>query len=300
MSPPTERSQRDRPFVTRNHISFSRFLQFAIVASLLLAGFCTSSDALPPAPAAQPSKVPAQNTYIEQTQGKGYRFERDGWIYVHLEGSPLEIGYQHGYLLAPEVAEAFATVRLEMTHDTGKDWDFFRHVAHQMLWPKIDSEYQQELRGMVNGLRVGGTNLDLDDLVAFNAFSELPDYYVPWLDSQEHKRLSMHETPEHCSAFVATGSWTKNHDIVMAHSNWTTYMEGSRWRIIFDIVPRSGYRILMDGFPGVIASDDDFGVNSAGMMITETTISNFHGWDPTGKPEFVRARKGHAVCGFDR
>jgi hypothetical protein len=47
----------------------------------------------------------------------------------------------------------------------------------------------------------------------------------------------------------------------------------------------------MDGFPGVIASDDDFGVNSAGMMITETTISNFHGWDPNGKPEFVRARK---------
>ena len=132
---------------------------------------------------------------------------------------------------------------------------------------------------MVNGLRVQGTNLDLDDLVAFNAFSELPDYYVPWLSSQEHKRPSTHETPEHCSAFVATGSWTKNHDIVMAHSNWTTYMEGSRWRIIFDIVPRSGYRILMDGFPGVIASDDDFGVNSAGMMITETTISNFHGWD---------------------
>jgi hypothetical protein len=268
------------------------FLRLAVVTALLLAGVCIAPGTLPPARAEQPSKAPPQNTYIEQTQGKGYRFERDGWIYVHLEGSPLEIGYQHGYLLAPEVAEAFATVRLEMTHDTGRDWDFFRHVAHQMLWPKIDSEYQQELRGMVNGLRVQGTNLDLDDLVAFNAFSELPDYYVPWLSSQEHKgKTSTRETPEHCSAFVATGSWTKNHDIVMAHSNWTTYMEGSRWRIIFDIVPRSGYRILMDGFPGVIASDDDFGVNSAGMMITETTISNFHGWDPNGKPEFVRARK---------
>ena len=47
----------------------------------------------------------------------------------------------------------------------------------------------------------------------------------------------------------------------------------------------------MDGLPGIIASDDEFGVNSAGMMITETTISRFHGWDPNGKPEFVRARK---------
>jgi len=26
-----------------------------------------------------------------------------------------------------------------------------------------------------------------------------------------------------------------------------------------------GYRILMDGFPGVIASDDDFGINSDGF-----------------------------------
>ena len=95
----------------------------------------------------------------------------------------------------------------------------------------------------------------------------------------------------HCSAFVATGSWTKDHQIVMAHNNWTTYVEGSRWKIIFDIVPQSGYRILMDGFPGMIASDDDFGVNSDGMMITETTITDFHGWDPNGKPEFVRARK---------
>jgi hypothetical protein len=77
----------------------------------------------------------------------------------------------------------------------------------------------------------------------------------------------------------------------MGHNNWTTYMEGARWNIIFDIIPQQGYRMLMDGVPGVIASDDDFGVNSAGLMITETTIANFHGWDPSGKPEFVRARK---------
>ena len=47
----------------------------------------------------------------------------------------------------------------------------------------------------------------------------------------------------------------------------------------------------MDGFPGVIASNDDFGVNSAGLMITETTITQFNGFDPNGIPEFMRARK---------
>jgi hypothetical protein len=47
----------------------------------------------------------------------------------------------------------------------------------------------------------------------------------------------------------------------------------------------------MDGFPGVITSDDDFGINAAGIMITETTITQFEGWDPSAKPEFVRSRK---------
>ena len=49
--------------------------------------------------------------------------------------------------------------------------------------------------------------------------------------------------------------------------------------------------MLMDGMAGLIHSGDDFGVNSAGILITETTISRFSGFDPDGIPEFVRARK---------
>lgn len=74
-------------------------------------------------------------------------------------------------------------------------------------------------------------------------------------------------------------------------------MKGERWRIIFDIQPTHGYRLLMDGFPGVIVSDDDFGINSDGLMITETTITQFEGWDPNGKPEFMRARKALQYAG---
>ena len=185
-----------------------------------------------------------------------------------------------------------------MTHSSKRDWNFFRRSAHQMLWPKIDPEYQSELQGIVDGLRAQNYKLDLDDIVAMNAFMELPDYYVPWLDEQtQGVKPSSKPGAEHCSAFVATGSYTKDHQIVMAHNNWTSYLEGARWKIIFDITPQQGYRMLMDGFPGVIVSDDDFGVNSDGLMVTETTISDFHGWNPNGKPEFVRARKAMQYAG---
>jgi hypothetical protein len=227
------------------------------------------------------------------------RSEAGGWIYVHLEGDAAAIGFQHGYLLAQEIQDAFAAVSAGMTHETQRDWDFFRKAAHEMLWPKIDDEYKQELQGIVDGLHArGGSKLDVDDIVAFNAFEELPDYYVPWYNKQQRAANAPNlKSPGNCSAFVATGSWTKDGKIVIAHNNWTSYVNGERWRIVFDIEPKSGYRILMDGFPGVIASDDDFGINSDGLMVTETTITQFEGWNPDGKAEFVRARKALQYAG---
>jgi len=118
------------------------------------------------------------------------RFEEGGWIYVHLEGGPGAMGYQHGYLLGQEIEDGFAAVSAGMTHSTKRDWEFFRKAAKEMLWPNIDSEYQQELEGIVEGLRGRtGSKLDVYDIVAFNAFEELPDYYVPWLDKQQRHRM---------------------------------------------------------------------------------------------------------------
>ena len=233
---------------------------------------------------------------------KAYRFRQGGWTYVHLEGSPSDIGFQHGYLLAPDIADALAAIKMFDMRSTQRDWEFFRTAARQMLWPHIDAEYQQELQGIADGVKAQGVDLDVYDIVALNAFEEVPDYYVPWLNKQTTNKQTTNRqqksdkapklaAPGNCSAFIATGSVTKDHQIVIAHNNWTSYLVGERWVVIFDIQPEQGNRILMDGFPGVITSDDDFGVNSAGMMITETTITQFEGWDPHGKPEFMRSRK---------
>ncbi|MBI4165732.1 MAG: peptidase C45 [Acidobacteria bacterium] len=255
----------------------------AVLLALGLA-ICSST----PAADAKKARAPQRDARLRGA----YRFERAGCVYVHLEGASSTLGFRHGYLLAPEIESAFRAVKLGMTHSTKRDWEFFRKASRQMLWPRIDAEYQEELAGIAAGLQARGMKFDVDDVITLNAFQEMPYYYVPWLNRREKvasaPRLA---APGNCSAFVAAGSYTRGSQIVMAHNAWTNYLEGEHWRIVFDVVPEKGNRFFMDGYPGVIASNDDFGVNSAGLMITETTISRFNGWNPDGRAEFVRARQ---------
>ena len=159
-----------------------------------------------------------------------------------------------------------------------------------MMWPHIEQEYREELQGIVDGASAKGVKIDIWDAVALNAAMEW-EYYVKEYN-KEHalQNAASLVAPEHCSAFVATGSYTRNGKIVIAHNNWTNYIDGARWTIIFDIVPAKGNRMIMDGLPGFIHSGDDFVENSAGVVITETTIGHFSGYDPNAIPEFVRAR----------
>jgi len=210
--------------------------------------------------------------------------ESNGWIEIHLEGSPAEIGFQHGYLLAPEIEDNIKVISTEFAHDEKRDWAFFRAAARDIFWPHVEDEYRAELNGIADGVKARGVDLDLWDIVALNSWLEVT-YYTKQLD---HKKGG---TAEHCSAFVATGSFTADGGVVIGHNNWTTYADGERWNVVFDIVPAGGNRILMDGMAGLIHSGDDFGINSAGILIAETTISGFSGFDPNGVPEFVRARK---------
>src|SRR5271165_98631 len=142
------------------------------------------------------------------------RSVRNGWIFVHLEGQPEQIGYQHGYQLADEIADLLRVCKPYLEKTTKRDWNFYRRASEQMLWPKIEPEYQRELDGIVAGLKDRGKSADRWDIVALNALEELPYYYVPWLDKKEGKKPVSH-APGNCSAFVATGSHTKDGQIVM-------------------------------------------------------------------------------------
>ena len=82
--------------------------------------------------ASTPAAAPADT----KLQGSS-RMERAGWIYVHLEGAPEQLGYQHGALLAKEIADLLRVMKPLLKQETKRDWTFFRESAEKMLWPKM-------------------------------------------------------------------------------------------------------------------------------------------------------------------
>ena len=97
---------------------------------------------------------------------KAHRENKNGWVYVHLEGKPFEIGYQHGYLLAQEIDTNLKMMSYFLEHETHKDWQFYRQCAQHFFWQKTDREYKDEINGIVAGLQDQHQNYDSLDITA--------------------------------------------------------------------------------------------------------------------------------------
>src|SRR5436305_5047112 len=75
------------------------------------------------------NQTKTKTTDKKDVLAKASREDKNGWIYVHLEGSPSNIGYQHGYLLANDIDTSIQAVSYYLTHETKRDWSFYRQAA---------------------------------------------------------------------------------------------------------------------------------------------------------------------------
>ena len=219
---------------------------------------------------------------------KANRHEKNGWIYLHIEGKPEERGFQHGYLLAKEIKEAIRVLSVEWKYYSAMEWSWLVQKAGEFLTIKVDSENLAEIDGMVEGMKATGISTTRDELVAINGWIELMWYWwPPVMDSM--KVNSPRPKKQSCSSFIATGSMTADGGIILGHNSMVGYQD-PLCNIILDILPEKGHRILMQAFTGFIHSGTDFFVTSAGLVGAETTISDFFPFDVNGVPEFSRMR----------
>ncbi len=225
----------------------------------------------------------------ERCVAKGRRSERNGWIYLHIEGEAKDRGFQHGYLLAREIAEGLRTSRACWEYNTAMSWSWLVENATAMFTPKMDAENLAELDGIAEGMRAAGQPATRGDLIAYNGIIELSGYWWP-NELKKIKDAPPPATRESCSSFIATGSMTRDGNIVLGHNTMMDY-EDVLPNVIEDIVPAKGHRILWQTEPGWIHSGTDFFITDSGLVGSETTIGSFEGFDTNGVPEFTRMRR---------
>lgn len=221
---------------------------------------------------------------------KGYRFDKNGWIYIHIEGEPFERGRQHGYLAANELKDIKRSLEYLTMQDTGMDWSYFVQTAEAMFVPMIDAEMLDEIKGIAAGAREAGTDITWQEILAYNGYEELTDYWWPNEQQRVYGTLPTQVDHDHCSAFIAVGDATSDGKPVIAHNSWNNFEVGQFMNEIIDIVPINGHRIVMQTQPGYIHSMADFFVTDAGLAGTETTIGGFEVYAAGEAPEFYRIR----------
>ena len=73
--------------------------------------------------------------------GPGFRYDDKGWIFVHIEGSPYQRGYQYGYLLANEIAAYMSKIGYQFNNnDTDNGWDQVRTLTDALMLRKYEEE----------------------------------------------------------------------------------------------------------------------------------------------------------------
>ncbi len=231
------------------------------------------------------------NTKEKLWLSKAKRKDINGWIYLSISGEAYERGFQHGYLLSNEIAGALRVIKYLIAFDTGSSFDFFMKNAIELFPKHIDKEFLDEMHGIAEGSTKAGCKVSFEEILTWNAYPELICNWWPPKGTVGNTPMHLKRQPHRCSAFVATGSSTKKGDIVMAHTTWQLYGASDWYNVVLDIRPDKGNPIIMQSVPGYIDSSTDFWISGAGLMITETSIVGFSGFDATKSPEFFRSRK---------
>jgi hypothetical protein len=238
--------------------------------------------------------------------GPAFRYEDRGWIFVHIEGEPYQRGYQYGCLLAKEIGAFIDKLAIRQNGDNPKaGWNELRNLTDALMLRKYDQEFLEEMKGIAdgaahNGGMFGGRAIDLLDVVTVNSAVDLGQLGGALAKTgtgltgrsfnAEQEEMNALERLHKCSSFLANGPASRDGQIVFGQLfMWNGYT-GVHWNVICDVVPTKGYRLVYETFPGGIHSGADFYINSAGIMIGETTVMQTP-FNMNGEPQSSRIRK---------
>ena len=256
------------------------------------------------APAGEPANPDPASV---RRYGPAYRYPQAGWTVLHVEGEPFDRGYQHGRLMATEIEAYLQTLARQQSAKAPADgWRLTRTLVGAAFLRKYDREYLEEMTGIADGASAAGAKfddrpIDLVDIAAINLVCEydtLDSALAAQPTGLEGIRFPKPAAPrpvppeqkDHCSAFAATGAATADGKMIIGHITMSGLPNAIFSNVWLDVKPTRGHRVVMQSYPGGIQSMMDYYLNSAGLVVTETTIQQTR-FDPDGAPLASRIRK---------
>lgn len=202
--------------------------------------------------------------------GAGWMTVHDGHAQMHLQGTPYEIGHQHGSLAREDVRH----VARRLVYGVGllysfKKGEWFPNAARKLVErqrPFIAPAYFEEMRGLAEG---SGVSLDLIQMA--NIF---PEFF-------------------HCSGVALMGDATAGGELL--HARVLDYMVGiglQDYAAVMAIARPGVNRFVTVGYPGFIGSVT--GMNEKQVAIGEMGGNGAGDWD--GIPMSLLIRQSLENC----
>ena len=275
------------------------------VLTFVLAGVLAALLLLPAGAAAYaPYRVPAHRPPVRSAHVRellrGSRLtSSQGWIVVSLSGGPYRVGFQNGFLTAQSTHYSI----LSLLGARGTAYRALSRRVARVVWAKVPHEYRVEMRGIADGLHAAGYRSDTFwDVVASNDWADQTCYQrllqggarTAALAAPPRASLLRKGAKGGCSAFIASGTATTDGMPVMGHNTWAGYQYSFQNNVLYYVHPTHGYAFSFQSSGGQIWSGEDWYENSAGLLLTETTLADTT-YKPRGVPVFVRGRQA-AQC----
>jgi hypothetical protein len=245
----------------------------------------------------------------ERILSRAHREVQNGVNILHIKGTPYEMGYQHGYLLADGIdvminRTLFATaayVALQTGTDAATAMRMLKE-GQKMAEPYLPAECREEMEGIVQGARDAGINVSLEQIMLWNTnYDQWCIYVHPhfWQGCMETGSAPLPGTGASggggCSSFSAWDDWAGYDGRLIFGKNEDNFdlpgQEENRFLVIAD--PDNGIGHCFMTYPGMIGLDGGF--NELGIeMMTQLNSMQQETMEGCGIGVFTRLLLTHA------
>lgn len=230
-----------------------RFLLAAVVAFAVTIGWVAAQT---PSALTTPQVVNATPKLIAE-EGPGKLYQVGEHFVCVMEGTPAEMGYQHGRLLAKQIQRVLKEGYMVRTlQNRGYSTEYVNEQSARME-KHIPSEYIDEMRGIVEGYRAAGIgDIAYEDIRSGVTQAEIC-HHGP-------------NAPPACTNFAVFGRWTTDGRLLHGRNlDWDIQRGAQEGAVILVWRPKGGVPFMMAGWAGGIGSVS--GMNARGITIGEMT-----------------------------